>query len=364
MTNMKSTLIRLIGKIKSLLTPKRKAIPEIGYEPQTEPAEEILTLPPEPEKPKRKFILSFDGGGNKTIVEVMVLKKIEAVLKEFDADATLQSAFDLFAGTSAGGLNALILAYDKNSTWTDLKKISVLKTETIFTKSKKPFYKVMSNKYSSSGICKVLSDIFNDDKLEKATSPFLVMAFDTITLKPVMISNANEFKDISFVEAGTATTAAPVYFSPLRLNHNGTTYNLIDGGITANNPSLFAYKMARELFSDADEYHVISLGSYKNPEHFDNTDGTFSWIDITKGYGLPIQKVYHIAGEETASEIMSAIKDVHYLRIENRHGQYSDIFRVDSTSEHDTIRLMEIGEQIADEYEDKIRDFLKERFSK
>lgn len=360
---MKNTLMRFVGKIKSLISPKRKAIPKIEYDPQAESSENTPSVPLKPEKPKKKFILSFDGGGNKTIIEVMVLKKIEAVLKEFDADATLQSAFDLFAGTSAGGLNALILAYDKNSTWADLKKMSVLKAETIFTKSKKPFYKMMSNKYSSSGLCEVLSEIFKDDKLEKASCPFLVMAFDTRTLKPVMISNTNEFKDISFVEAGTATTAAPVYFSPLRLNHEGTAYNLIDGGITANNPSLFAYKAARKLFEDADEYHVISLGSYKNPEHFDNTDGTFSWIDITKGYGLPIQKVYHIAGEETASEIMNAIRDVRYLRIENRRGQYSDIFRVDSTSEHDTIRLMEIGEQIADEYEDKIRDFLKERFS-
>ena len=362
----KNAVKKIINMIKRFFscgkTANNEPLPTLLLEqPEVEAASEPIIL--EPPKPKRKFILSFDGGGNKTLVEVIVLSRIEKILKEFDPNASLQSAFDLFAGTSAGGLNAMMLAGVNGCAWTDLKKISILKASTIFTPNKKLFYRVMSSKYANSGITKVLEETFGAMTLDQTAHPFLVMAFDTISLKPVMISNMNDFKYLSFVQAGLATTAAPVYFSPQKITHNDTEYNLVDGGIVANNPSMYAYKLARSIFPDADEYHVLSLGSYKNPEHFDNTDGSFSWIDVTKGYGLPIQKVYHVAGEETASEIMSAIKDVEYLRIENGHGQFKDNFKVDSTSEHDTIRLMEIGEKIADEYESRIREFLKTRFS-
>ena len=52
-----------------------------------------------------RYILSFDGGGVRAIAQVVLLKKIEQEL-----NINIFNQFDLFAGTSAGATNALLIA--------------------------------------------------------------------------------------------------------------------------------------------------------------------------------------------------------------------------------------------------------------
>ena len=73
-----------------------------------------------------KKILSFDGGGVRTIAALVFLKKLEA-----ESGRKISDSFDMFVGTSAGAFNAACFAFggftaDKvKSYWTDtyLKKI-------------------------------------------------------------------------------------------------------------------------------------------------------------------------------------------------------------------------------------------------
>jgi predicted acylesterase/phospholipase RssA len=61
-----------------------------------------------------------------------------------------------------------------------------------------------------------------------------------------------------------ATSAAPTYFEPLRLegegDDKGKHWALVDGGVYANNPAMCALVDARTLYG-ADDVLVISLGT-------------------------------------------------------------------------------------------------------
>lgn len=61
---------------------------------------------------KEVFILSIDGGGIRGIIPVMVLQELERSLMKTRIKSSLCDLFDLFAGTSTGGLISLALAAD------------------------------------------------------------------------------------------------------------------------------------------------------------------------------------------------------------------------------------------------------------
>jgi Patatin len=57
-------------------------------------------------KTSSKKIISFDGGGVRTIASLVFLKKLEA-----ESGKKIVDIFDMFIGTSAGALNAACFAY-------------------------------------------------------------------------------------------------------------------------------------------------------------------------------------------------------------------------------------------------------------
>lgn len=58
-----------------------------------------------------------------------------------------------------------------------------------------------------------------------------------------------------------ATSAAPTLFPPLRRTGDGRERALVDGGIFVNNPAMAAYSEARNLYPDATEFSVVSVGT-------------------------------------------------------------------------------------------------------
>src|SRR6266849_5514369 len=78
-------------------------------------------------------------------------------------------------------------------------------------------------------------------------------------------------------KAARATSAAPTYFEPLKIESGAATgyYALVDGGLFANNPALCALVEARTLFGN-DDILLVSLGtgastrplSYRKTKHW------------------------------------------------------------------------------------------------
>ena len=112
--------------------------------------------------------MSFDGGGVRAIMGVYFLKRLEQ-----ETSRSIFDSFDLFIGTSAGAINALMLGINGSSItdieefWTkaNLRKIMnqsfIDKTSILQTRPK----------YSNVGKKEILSRFLQIRKLEQLLSP-------------------------------------------------------------------------------------------------------------------------------------------------------------------------------------------------
>jgi len=109
-------------------------------------------------------------------------------------------------------------------------------------------------------------------------------------------------------DAARATSAAPTYFSPLA--RNGKL--LVDGGVIANNPSLFALSQAARLWPDCRDFTILSIGTAGNVHTMrqDAASGIFNWVDN-------IVPMYSTAQKRTVDRLLENLPGVHYLRIED-----------------------------------------------
>lgn len=179
------------------------------------------------------------------------------------------------AGTSTGGILALGLAKPANAHGplycaSDLAALYEQYGSTIFGRPRwrtlLPSGNLLDEKYSVAGLEGVLTQYFGETRLGEATTPVLVTAYETERRFPFFFRSerAREESGYNFrmTEAARATSAAPTYFEPLRLDAEGPAdyYSLVDGGLYANNPALCAWVEARTLFPE-DEFLVLSLGT-------------------------------------------------------------------------------------------------------
>ena len=203
----------------------------------------------------RKYILSLDGGGVRTLASITFLKRLEEEL-----NVNIHEKFDFFVGTSAGAISCLALAVKGLSTnqleemWSSKNLEQSMKASSWETK----LGLLQANpKYKSEGKRKVLSKYFGEATLLEAKKPVAVLSYDIETRSPVLIKSYDQTdKEISLVDAGDATSAAPIYYPSAKV---GDRY-LIDGAIVANHPVLHGYVEAKKLFPTS-ELVILSVGT-------------------------------------------------------------------------------------------------------
>ncbi|MFA6784288.1 MAG: patatin-like phospholipase family protein, partial [Sphaerochaeta sp.] len=166
-----------------------------------------------------------------------------------------------------------------------------------------------------------------------------------------------------FWEAGRATSAAPTYFKPAYLfdREEQTMQTLIDGGMIANNPALFAYSEAKKLYPHAKKFHILSLSTASSDFIFKisgSGTGVIGWIDPAKG--TPIQKIYACSQIQTTDYIAQDIPDLSYTRV---HGTVGEKIRLDDTSAGALTMMKEGGLNIYHQNEEAIRSYA-ERIAK
>lgn len=209
-------------------------------------------------------ILSIDGGGIRGIVPAKILAEIER-----RTGKRIASLFNLIAGTSTGGILAAGLTMPKPNTKepkyaaADLINIYRERGKEIFYE---PFLeKIMKlddisrPKYSSDGRDKVLKEYFGDTPLQNALTEVFVTSYDIQLRTPVFFTSQTNkeerinryYRKISsgftMHQAAMATSAAPTYFKPHKINTSTEHetqgrgfYALVDGGVFANNPTSLA----------------------------------------------------------------------------------------------------------------------------
>jgi len=218
-------------------------------------------------------ILSFDGGGIRGIVTVILLQRISQRLGSED---WLKKA-SLIAGTSTGGLLTLALAHGLNLQ--TMRDVYEKKGEAIFDDSwfddVVDLGKIMGADYDIRNLEKELKRIFGKTNLKDLKSRVLVTAFDLDneeedknkrTWKPKIFHNfpgKGNDRDELVYKVGLYTSAAPTYFESVD--------GYIDGGVYANNPSMCALAQALDSRSQEqttlDNISLLSLGTGINLEY-------------------------------------------------------------------------------------------------
>jgi patatin-like phospholipase/acyl hydrolase len=191
-------------------------------------------------------ILSFDGGGLRGLVSLVMLKRLLVQQPNLVASA------DLIAGTSTGGIIALGLAAGK--TVDELIALYRDHGEEIFDDSVwdnlVDLGKLAGADYSNKNLARFLRREFGDRKLNQLGKRVLVPTFDLDnehkdpkqrTWKPVFFHNFpgsdSDGKEL-VVDVALSTSAAPTFFPSYQGN--------IDGGVLANNPSMAALTQTQD----------------------------------------------------------------------------------------------------------------------
>ncbi len=340
------------------------------------------------------------------LVPAVLLAKLEAALSSLGDNRPLYSHFDLIAGTSTGGLLALALTapVEKTTLPVDSRYISYiyeqqkptiwqrltgkggnesllgtlpfgLEVESleglylkhgkqIFPKSQgRIFSQIFIDKYDAEPLERFLKQTFGNIPLKDAVVPTLVVSYDASSGKPFLLTSKDSH-DFLYWEAARATSAAPTFFKPAYLydRQEQKMQTLIDGGVVANNPALYAYREAKRLYPDATKFHILSLSTASSDFTFTVSGagtGVIGWIDPAKG--APIQKIYATAQMQVVDQIASSIPDLVYTRI---HGALGEEYKMDETSHLALASMHKGAQQIYQDHEEKLLIFaslLKER---
>lgn len=237
----------------------------------------------------KRRILSIDGGGIRGIIPAIVLNYIEE-----RTGKRIATMFDFIAGTSTGGILALGLTkrnsdssinYEPEYTAAELVNFYRKYGQKIFNEYiPKSFDDLIQPKHNPQGRQEVLKDLLGEAKVEEALREIFIPSYDIELRTPIFFtSNRDAEQPDSFDsrkicrgfkmwEAAMATSAAPTFFPPYKLETAHHTdegyYALVDGGIFANNPSSLAMMEAMISYKKkiGEELHrndtlVVSLGT-------------------------------------------------------------------------------------------------------
>ena len=291
-----------------------------------------------------KYLLSIDGGGVRELATVTFLANLEKALGE-----PLYKKFDFFIGTSAGAITAMALSIAKMNGDNLLELWSEETFERILDSSlwdSKLGLMQINPKYDGKGKTQVLTEYFGNLKLGDASGDLAIVSYDIEERKPLLLTsygNAN----ISAIDAGHASSAAPIYYPTARV---GNRY-LIDGGIVANNPVLHGYAEVKKLYPNSN-VKILSVGTGLNKRPLKGKAsqkwGLIGWL-MHDLFGLMLESSLD---HEIATEIIG--KD--YIRVNSPLGKVNR--RLDDNNQRNLDNIRKMGESWWQEFGDSVLDLL------
>ncbi len=263
-------------------------------------------------------ILAIDGGGIRGIIPAYILQQLEASL-----NTPVYTCFDVMGGTSTGGIitmgltSPIVANNNLPYSASDILNFYLNDESQIFVKqasgdgAEAKYFATDTNTKPPSGIEPWLQAQFTstltlaqaqqqmaalDKPIPKQvfTTCYTINGVSGVAYGPYLFNwvdaLASSADDYCVWEAARATSAAPTYFPVANVGvgvPNGsqaTNRWVVDGGVAANNPALFALAQAARLnlFTSLSEVLLISLGTGAYDVGIQITDqgnwGALSWL--------------------------------------------------------------------------------------
>ncbi len=257
-----------------------------------------------------KKVLSVDGGGIRGILPARFIQALETA-----AGKPADKLFDLIAGTSTGGIIAVGLA--SGITAKALGDFYIQRGPAIFHSGLLGKADALTGSiYSAIPLETALKDILGNAWLSEIKDvEVLVPAYclsipDAFMFRTWRARAPNAAEDFLLRDVARCTSAAPIYFPKAVVqNMKGDTFEMVDGGVFANNPSDCAISAARELWPGEDVM-VVSVGTGEHTAPINLGNGGL--IDV----GLKLPDVFMDASASMAGhQAMDAI-GARYRRFE------------------------------------------------
>ncbi len=256
-------------------------------------------------------VLAIDGGGIRGLIPALVLAEIERRTQRRIADLV-----DMIAGTSTGGILACALGKPDPLPAAEIAAVYVEEGPRIFSRSLvkriTSLDGYVDERYESKGLVRALERYLGDTPMSAATVPLLLTAYDTEARTIHLLRSEGEHSGATMVVAANATSAAPTYFEPVRIGDA----TLVDGGVFAINPSLFAFTEVRGTLD-----LLLSLGTGEHTRRLPYAE--------VKGWGQlewarPLIDVVFDGGQDAVDLQLSALLADRYVRLQTRLEAASD----------------------------------------
>ncbi|KAM1022309.1 hypothetical protein TB2_043222 [Malus domestica] len=335
-------------------------------------------------------VLSIDGGGIRGIIPGTILSFLESELQKLDGEgARLADYFDVIAGTSTGGLvTAMLTTPDEHDrplfSAKDINAFYLEQCPKIFPQDSAPVFgkavdmvKAMTGpKYDGKYLHKIVKEKLGDKRLNDTLTNVVIPTFDIKRLQPTIFSSyeakKNSSIDALLSDICIATSAAPTYLPAHHFETKTSTgetreFDLIDGGVAANNPALVAIgEVTREVHqgnsdfsfstrpTDYGRFLVVSLGtgSAKCEEKYHANDvakwGLVAWL--SSGGSCPLVDVFTQASSDMIdfhlANVFHALNcEKSYLRIQDDTLEKT-VSSVDIATEENLNNLIKVGEKL------------------
>ncbi|KAG2724510.1 hypothetical protein I3760_01G020800 [Carya illinoinensis] len=336
-------------------------------------------------------MLSIDGGGIRGIIPGTLLGFLESKLQALDGpDARIADYFDVIAGTSTGGLVTTMLTAPN----TDNRPVYAAKDITNFylehspeifpQHSRKSFVNSIKSMFGQAGgpkydgeyLRSLTNGLLGDLTLKQTLTNVVIPSFDIKLLQPVIFSTTdaklNDLKNARLADVCIGTSAAPTffpahYFETKDAEGNSRSFNLIDGGVAANNPTMMAISQIWKeiLMQNTDDDRIkplehskrmlvlsLGTGAAKHTQKYSAAAaskwGLRDWL-YDKG-ATPLLDVYGDASSDMVDFHVSTLFQAldcknNYLRIQDDRltGEEST---VDIATSENMQRLVEIGKEL------------------
>lgn len=315
-----------------------------------------------------KLILSFDGGGIRGAATSQFLSRIEDALQQ-RYEISIRDCADFYAGTSTGSIIALALATTKLSVSEINGLYSYESAKQIFSENKGLFELdgINAPKYEARGKTQVLKAALGDAKIGDVPDDkhVLAMTYALEKREPKVIkSTRSAYLDLPSYKVADASSAAPTYFptTEVEIGDQEDECWLVDGGVTANNPTMSAIAEAKAVWRDVsvDDFRVLSIGTGYQTKKINGPEskkwGALGWL--TKGNLLDLLSDERVV----AYQAMTIIKSGNYIRVNSEMKPQPGLPEapddaMDDISRTNIKRLKQMGDFWFEQYGESIIEF-------
>ncbi|MFG1735160.1 CBASS cGAMP-activated phospholipase [Paenibacillus sp. 843] len=208
-------------------------------------------------------ILSIDGGGIKGLYSATVIEKLE------ERYGPLWKHFNLICGTSTGGIIALAVASGVPAkTIVQFYKEAgpkIFHYKSNFSHSLRRFKHVIATtKYDNKELKLALERVFEERTIGDCHTNVLIPSVNMTKgrariFKSDHVPTLTKDNQKRLVDVALATSAAPMFLPITSFETEDGMEEFVDGGLVANNPSLFGIQEYIRYYKDKGEYDDFSL---------------------------------------------------------------------------------------------------------